>query len=724
MESLARFAISHRRAVIAGWIVLLLGSLATAASLKNRFNNNLTLPNTGTQRAADLLRSRFSSLAGDSDHIVFRSQGPALTTPGMRVRVAAALQRVKGLPHVTGVVSPYVDPHAISRDGKTGFATVTFDERGDALPQDAVKRVVREAERARGRRLDVALGGFAIEESQRPTVGAATAIGIAAAMVVLFLSFGSLLAMGLPIVTALFGVGTSTVVIAALTHVLKTPDFASELALLIGLGVGIDYALFVVTRFRDTYLQNGGDVEDALVVAMNTAGRSIAFAGATVVIAVLGLFVVGIHLFYGVALATALTVLLMLAASLTLLPALLSLAGRRIGGKAAKPRRGARERRAWARWIAIIQRAPGFAAAAATVFLLLLAAPALSLRLAASDASNDRSTTTTHRAYELLRQGFGAGFNGPLQVAAQVPGTRARAWLSTLASALGKTPGVAAVSEPVLNRTRDTAEITVFPTTAPQSAETYSLVEHLRNDVIPPVAKQTGLTAFVGGSTASQVDFAHVLSRKLPLFIAVVILLSALLLLVAFRSLVIPAQAAIMNLLSIGAALGVVQAVFERGWAAGALGVTRSPIEAFIPVIVFAIVFGLSMDYEVFLVSRIHEEWSRGADHSQAIRNGLIRSGRVVTAAAAVMVVVFASFAASDNHILKLFGLSLATAVLLDAVVIRTVLLPAVLELVGKRTWAIPRSVDRLLPRLTIEPPETELAEVVHLSNPLPTEVM
>src|SRR3954452_2446867 len=441
MESLARFAISHRRAVIAGWIVLLLGSLATAASLKNRFNNNLTLPNTGTQRAADLLRSRFSSLAGDSDHIVFRSQGPALTTPGMRVRVAAALQRVKGLPHVTGVVSPYVDPHAISRDGKTGFATVTFDERGDALPQDAVKRVEREAERARGRRLDVALGGFAIEESQRPTVGAATAIGIAAAMVVLFLSFGSLLAMGLPIVTALFGVGTSTVVIAALTHVLKTPDFASELALLIGLGVGIDYALFVVTRFRDTYLQNGGDVEDALVVAMNTAGRSIAFAGATVVIAVLGLFVVGIQLFYGVALATSLTVLLMLAASLTLLPALLSLAGRRIGGKATKKRSG-REGAVWARWISRIQRAPLLAAAAATILLIVLAAPALSLRLAASDASNDRASTTTHRAYELLRGGFGVGFNGPLQLAVELPrasGTQ----LTKLTDAIRNTPGVA-----------------------------------------------------------------------------------------------------------------------------------------------------------------------------------------------------------------------------------------------------------------------------------------
>jgi RND superfamily putative drug exporter len=722
MQALARFSITHRRSVIAAWILFLLVSVGAARSLKNEFSNNLTLPNTGAQRATDVLRAHFRSLAGDSDQIVFHSAGAALTTPAIRARVAASLQRVSGLHHVTKVVSPYAS-RAISRDAKTGFATLTFDERGDTLPQDVVKRVVRAAESERGGGLEIALGGYAIEESQRPTVGAATAIGIGAAMVVLFLSFGSLLAMGLPILTALFGLGTSMGLIAALTHVLNTPDFASELALLIGLGVGVDYALFVVTRFRDRFARNGGDVNDAIVVAMNTAGRSIAFAGGTVVIAVLGLFVVGVHLFYGVALATSLTVLLMLAASLTLLPAFLSLAGRRIGAKVTKRRRTGREGRLWVRWIGRIQRAPALAAAAATIVLLLLAAPALSLRLAASDASNDRAATTTHRAYELLANGFGPGFNGPLQLAVQLQSAQGSQAAETLASALRRTPGVAAVSKPILNRAGDTAEISVFPTTAPQSEQTYDLVKHLRNDVIPPVAKRAGLTAFVGGATAAQVDFAHVISSKLPLFVAVVILLSALLLLAVFRSFVIPLQAAIMNLLSIGAALGVVQAVFERGWAAGALGVTRSPIEAFIPVIVFAIVFGLSMDYEVFLVSRIHEEWSHGASHSAAIRDGLVRSGRVITAAAAVMVVVFASFAGSDNHILKLFGLALATAVFLDAVIIRTILVPAALELIGTRTWSFPHSLDRLLPRLAIEPPDPETAEIVRLPTPLPTEV-
>ena len=709
LQTLARWSITHRRTVIAGWVVLLVGGLATASGLKNHFVNSRTLPNTDSQRATTLLKSHFPAQAGDSDQIVFHATAGTLAATATREKVTATLAAVARLPHVTDVVSPYSTRNAVSRDGTIGFATVAFDERGDALPKNAVKRVIGVAESARSATLQVALGGNAIEQTQRPTVGAATAIGILAAMVVLFLSFGSFLAMGLPILTALFGLGTSTGLIAAMTHGLNTPDFASELALLIGLGVGVDYALFVVNRYREAYRQNGGDANAAIELAMNTAGRSIAFAGATVVIAVLGLFVVGVHLFYGVALATSLTVLLVLAASLTLLPALLSLAGKRIGaGRSSRRARTPSVSRAGvsARWIGLIQRRPALAALASTALMLALAAPALGLRLAASDASIDPASTPTHQAYELMSKGFGPGFNGPLSLAVRLPRSGSTEALAQLSAAATRTPGVASVSRPIINAERDTAAITVFPTTSPQSKQTYDLVKHLRASVIPPVAEATGTTVYVGGFTASQVDFARVLSNKLPLFIGVVILLSALLLLVVFRSLLIPLQAAIMNLLSIGAALGVVQAVFERGWAASLLGVPRSPIEAFIPVIAFAIVFGLSMDYEVFLVSRIHEEWLHGADHTTAIRNGLIRSGRVITAAAAVMVVVFASFAAGNNHVLKLFGLTLASAVFLDAVVIRSILLPSVLQLLGRTTWAFPRWADQLLPRLAIEPPE------------------
>jgi putative drug exporter of the RND superfamily len=709
MLTLARWSVGHRRLIIGLWVVALVGSLGLASGLKNRFVNNLTLPNTDSQRATELLQSRLPSQAGDSDQIVFKARSGGLENPAARASITKSLAAVRRLPHVTGVVSPYLDTHAISRDGRIGFATVSFDERGDALPAKDVKRVIAVAQAAQSPRLEVALGGSAVEETQRPTLGAATAIGIGAAIVVLLFTFGSFLAMGLPILTALFGLGTSMGLIAALTHALNTPDFASELALLIGLGVGVDYALFVVTRYRDAYRKNGGDVNAAVELAMNTAGRSIAFAGLTVVIAVLGLFVVGVHLLYGVALATSLAVSLVLAASLTLLPALLSLAGTRIGERRSS-RRGRTPTRlrpgVWVRWIGLIQRRPALSALAATALLFALAAPALGLRLAASDASNDPAPTTTHKAYDLLSEGFGQGFNGPLVLAVKLPSAGDSPGLGELADAVRRTPGVASVSQPRLNSSGTAAAITVFPATAPQSKQTYDLVKHLRSRVIPPVAAATKTVVYVGGFTASQVDFAHVLSTKLPLFIAVVILLSALLLLLVFRSLLIPLQAAAMNLLSIGAALGVIQAIFERGWGASLLGVTRSPIEAFIPVIVFAIVFGLSMDYEVFLVSRIHEEWMHDPDHSGAVRAGLISTARVITAAAAVMVVVFASFAASDNHVLKLFGLSLASAVFLDALVIRSILLPAVLQLFGRATWAFPRWADRLLPRLAIEAPE------------------
>jgi putative drug exporter of the RND superfamily len=705
MQTLTRWSITHRRRVVAIWLVLLAVSIATAGAVRNRFDQNLTLPGTGAQRAADLLASRFPARAGDTDQIVFHTAAGSLAAPSTRARVEATLAAVARLPHVVSVAGPYATLHAVSRDGATGFATVTFNERADALPAVAVTRVIDTARSGAGHGLAVALAGGAIEESERPTLGAATAIGILAALVVLSLSFGSPLAAGLPVLTALFGIGTSMGAIAALTHLISTPDFASELALLIGLGVGIDYALFVVTRFRDAHQANGGNVAAAVELAMSTAGRSIAFAGATVVIAMMGLFVVGVRIFDGVALAVSITVALVLAASLTLLPATLSLVGRRVGGRRPRRRRTGGPGR-WHAWIEAVLRRPVRSAAAATALLVVLAAPALGLRLAASDAGTDPSSTTTRQAYDLLSRGFGPGFNGPLQLAVQLPRAGDRPALDRLARAVAGTPGVAAVSRPVLSRAGTTAALTVYPAASPASARTYALVSHLRSAVIPPVARATGATVDVGGYTASQVDFAHVIAGRLPAFIGVVIALSALLLLVVFRSLAIPLQAAVMNLLSIGAALGIAQAVFERGWLAGPLGVTRSPVEAYIPVIVFAIVFGLSMDYEVFLVSRIREEWSRGLGHREAIHEGVIRTGRVITAAAAVMVVVFASFAAADNHVLKLFGLTLAVAVLLDAVVIRSILLPAVLALLGRATWRFPAWADRRLPRVTIEAPE------------------
>ncbi|HEX5194046.1 MAG TPA: MMPL family transporter [Solirubrobacteraceae bacterium] len=712
MLSLARWSMRYRRTIVGLWVVVLVGSLAgLSGGLGNHFSNSSSLPGTGSQRASDLLRSRFPAQAGDTDQIVFRARTGELSDPSVRAPIDVMLARVARLPHVVGVIGPYTPgARAISPSGTIGFATVAFDQQSDLVPTTAINRVVNVARSIGSSRLEVELGGAAVERTVSPGVGAATAIAIGAAIVVLLLSFGSLLAMTLPILTALFGLGTSTGLIAVVTHLVSTPNWASEVAILVGLGVGIDYSLFVVTRFREAHHLNGGNVEDAIAVAMDTAGRSIAFAGSCVVIAMLGMFSARIDSLYGVAIATSVTVLVMLLAALTLLPALLSWSGARIG--AGRRARTSDAGGAWARWAELVGARPAVCALVATALMLLLAAPALGLRLASGDAGNDPPSTTTHKAYELLAAGFGRGFNEPLVVAAQLPPTGGARTVAQLTDAIGRTRGVASVATPQLNATRDTAVITVYPTTPPASSQTYQLVTRLRDRVIAPIERETAAHAYVGGWTATQVDYAHVISNRLPVFIAVVIGVSALLLLLVFRSLVIPIQAAVMNLLTFAASLGVVQAIFERGWLDGVFGAQQEPIESWLPVIMFAVVFGLSMDYEVFLISRIHEEWRRTGDHVAAIKRGLSSSGRVITAAAAVMIVVFASFALGGSNLLKLIGLALASAVLLDALVIRTLLLPAVLGLLGPRAWWFPRWLARRIPVVAVEPRPSVIAGI------------
>ena len=689
--------------VVVAWIVAAVGVFAVSNSVGNKTASSFTLPGTNSQQAVDLLHSHFPAQAGDADQIVFHAKTGKLTDSADRTAITATLKRVGGLPHVTSVVSPYAaGQNAISGDGKIAFATVNFDETANALPKAAVDKVITAAESARSAALDVQLGGQAIEQAQQASLGFATVVGIAAAILILLISFGSFTAMGLPIATALFGLGAGIGVINLASHVIDMPSFATELALMIGLGVGVDYALFIVTRFRENYRGNGGDVQQAVEAALNTSGRAVLFAGATVVIALLGMFALGVSLLNGAAVAAAMGVVVVLAASLTLLPAFLSLIGRRVGEVGRRREaRGADGARPgfWLRWVERVQRRPAVTAIAATAIMLALAAPALGLRLASSDAGNDPANQTTRQAFDLLAKGFGPGFNGPLQMAVALPQANDSAAVDELTHVLRTTPGIVSVAPPRLNATGTTAAVVAYPTTSPQSAQTSSLVTRLRNEVIPPIERSTGARVYVGGATASQVDFSHVLAAKLPLFIGVVVALAALLLLVVFRSLVIPVQAALMNLLSIGASLGIIQAVFERGWLGGQPG----PIDAFIPVLTFAIVFGLSMDYEVFLVSRVHEEWQARRDASAAVREGLAHTGRVITAAAAVMVAVFGAFAISGDRVLEMFGLAMASAVLLDALVVRMLLLPAVLQLLGRTTWALPRWLDGRLPRVAIE---------------------
>jgi len=708
--TLARWCADHRRLVVALWLVVLVAALAGSRAVGSRYGNDFTLPGTGAQRAANLLARGFPSQAGDRDEIVFHARRGTLRRPALEARIERVLAAVARLPHVAFVVSPYATQgRAISRDGTIGFATVGFDEKANVLPRPAIERLIGTARGAATSDLQVELEGPAIERAIGFSVGPTFLVGVGAAVVVLLLSFGSLLAMGLPVGTALLGLGSGYGLIGLASRLVSMPDFAGELALMIGLGVGVDYALFVVTRYREAYRRNGGEVAGAIGEALDTAGRAVIVAGLTVVIALLGMVALGVSLLDGVAIAAALAVLFVLAASLTLLPALLAFFGERIG----RPPRLGRRRATpapdrstfWTAWVAAIQRRPWSALGAAALLMVVLALPVLRLQLGNTDAGTDPRSQTTRRAFDLLARGFGPGFDGPLLVAVELPRPDDRRALGALSAALRRTPGVAAVSPARLAPSGSVATLAAYPTTSPQSAQTERLVGRLRRLVIPPLERRTGLVAWVGGSTAGQIDFSHVLGARLPYFIGVVVVLSALVLLVVFRSLLIPLQAAVMNLLSIGASLGIVVAVFQLGWAGSLFGIAGGPIMAFLPVMVFAIVFGLSMDYEVFLVSRVHEEWTHGADTTSALREGLIRTGRVITAAAAVMVVVFASFVGGGERVIEMFGLALAAAVFGDAFVIRILLLPATLQLLGRSVWWFPRWLDRRLPRFALEPP-------------------
>jgi putative drug exporter of the RND superfamily len=741
MLRLARWSTTHRWHILLGWIALVIGVIALGRVAGTSYSNNFILPHSDAQRASDLLKASFPAQAGDRDQIVFRVGSGKVVAEPARTRVSGVLARVARMPHVASVISPYAGGAAgasISLDGRIAFATVVFDKRANELPKDAVEAVVRSARAASRGGLQVELGGLAIETTEQAGFGLSTAVGLLAAVVVLLLTFGSLTAMGLPVLTALFGLGTGLGAIALFTHVVATPNFSSELAAMIGLGVGIDYALFILTRFREAYVTPGptfGDAREAVMQAMDTAGRAVLFAGCTVVIALWGMMLLGVSFLYGVAISASIGVLLVMLASLTMLPAMLSLAGERLvrpsrrarrRARASGPARGASGAGAWLRWSAFVQRRPWTVATIAAISMLVIAAPAVALRLGSSDASNDPAGQTTHRAYELLAAGFGRGFNGPLLIVAHARRGEPldASGVERLRAAIAAAPGVLAVTPPRLNNSGEVATITVYPRASPQAYATSQLVSLLRTRVIPPLAARARMTVYLGGVTAGGIDFASVLAHKLPLFIGVVVLLSALLLLIVFRSLVIPLQAAVMNLLSITASLGVVVAIFQWGWLKGLMGVAPGPIESFIPVMLFAIVFGLSMDYEVFLVSRIHERFAHTRESSRAVAEGLSLTGRVVTAAAAIMVCVFLSFVLGEQRVIKEFGLSLASAVFLDALVVRCLLLPSLLHIVGEHTWRLPSWLERLVPRVRIEGSTAALEpapELGHLEGALET---
>ncbi len=706
MQALSRWCIAHRRTVIVGWVLIAIVSTVIASAVGRQYANDFSLPNTESQHVVDLLKSEFPSQGGDVDQIVFNTTTGTVQSPAVRNAIEPLLKQVQTMPHVVSVVSPYTSGGAyeISKDGRTAFATVTYSKRANLLPNDTGKPVLDAIDKIHVKGLTVAAGGQVIESAEGFSVGPATAVGVVAAFIILMLTFGSLLAAGMPLITAGLGLITGVALIGLATHVMSMSNISPELALMIGLGVGIDYALFIVTRFRQNYDENH-DIATSITEAMDTSGRAVLLAGTTVIIALLGMFATGVSFMYGLSVASILAVLLVLTASLTALPALLMFFGPRL----VKPTRRARRREAkgeaerpsrWREWSLTVQRHPRVLALASLAVMVVFIAPIVSMRLDSSDAGNDPSGTSTRVAFDQLAAGFGPGFNGPLLIAAELKGPNAKANLGQLRAAVAATPGIAAVTQPQVSPSGDVAVLNAYATTAPQAAATTDLVNHLRNDVLPPLQSKLGITSLVGGFTAGSIDFSHVLAQKLPLFIAIVVVLSMVLLLVIFRSLVIPLQAAIMNLLSIGGALGATVAVFQKGWI---FGVQAGPIEPWIPVIMFAVIFGLSMDYEVFLISRVREEWVRHHDPSRATADGIAYTGRVISAAALIMICVFLSFILGDERTLKEFGFGLAAAVFLDALVIRCVMLPAVLELLGPWTWKLPGWLDRALPHVNIE---------------------
>ncbi len=681
----------RRRRVVLAWITVLAAVLAIVPRFAGEFGVEFGTPGSDSKAAADLIDAHFARSSADSVNVVWEASEGARAAKPRIDRFLAEAGRVEGIGEPS---SP-----RYSGDGTIGLVQLDLERPAFDLDTASGKRLIQLADETSGNGLSLRLGGNLIsnaEEGAPPEL-----IGLAAAAVVLLVAFGSVVAVGLPLLVAIFGLGISATLIGVVALLVETPDFAPAVAGLIGIGVGIDYALLVLTRFR-TALISGKEVHDAVVEAVSTAGRSVIVAGGTVVISLFGLAFTGVSFLYGVAISASLAVAVVVAASVTLLPALLSLAGRRVDrlhipglGRSLKSGGGTLA----TRWSRVVQRHAVVAAVAGAVVLIVLAAPVLGIRWGFPDEGNSPAGSMTREAYELVTRGFGPGSNGPLLVAAELPDEESAEALGDLRARIAETPGVAFASPPRVSPDGRAAVLTVMPETAPQDGATTELVHRLRDDVIP--AAGPGLEVDVGGLTAAVIDQSEYLAGRIPVFIGGVLLLSFLLLLVAFRAPLIALKAGVMNLLSVLAAYGVVALAAEGGTLGGLIGVDGdTPIPPFIPVMMFAILFGLSMDYEVFLLSRIREEYLRTGDSSNSVAVGLAKTARVITAAAAIMVVVFLAFVFSTEVFLKLMGLGMATAILVDATVVRMVLVPAVMQLMGRANWWIPGWLDRILPRL------------------------
>jgi RND superfamily putative drug exporter len=715
---LAGLAYRRRGTVLIAWVFALAAAIGLSAAFGGEFSTDNSVQGSDSKQAQILLDERFPAQSGVPVDVVV--QADDVTGTDVQGEVNALLGELESMAHVTAVEDPYSTQGAIAPDGQTLVARTYLDvANANDVPVEHTQLMLAAAEAAERDGLEISLGGRAVQLAQETEAGSEM-IGLAAAAVILLIMFGSVVAAGLPLAIALAGLAVSASLTGLVAAIVDVPEFAPILGMMLGIALGIDYALLMVTRFRE-WRAAGLDPEAATVATLDTAGRAVLVAGGTVMVSMLGLFAMGLSIISGAAVVTMVAVLIVMVAAVTLFPALLGYLGSRID-RLRLPlgrRRPARvsadghimPAAGWVRWSRLVQRHSGLAAVVSVAFLLVLAAPFLGVNIGLPDAGNDPEDSSSRHAYDTLAEGFGPGSNAPMLVVADMSQANDDAAVQRLVAELGTTAGVAAVSPPQFNPAGDTALVTVVPTTGPQEDATGDLARSLRDEVIPAAADGTGAEIHVGGVTATVIDMDTTISNRLPLLIGGVVLVSILLLLVAFRSIVIAVTAAVMNLLSVGAAYGVAAFFLSGGWAGQLIGIdTPTPMASFIPVIMFALLFGLSMDYEVFLISRVRESWVRTRDNSRALVSGLASTGRVITAAAAIMIVVFAAFITSDQVFIKVFGVGMAAAIFIDATIVRMMLVPAVMHMLGRSNWWLPRVMDRRLPQLNVEGrPETFL---------------
>ena len=707
MKSRARFAVRRRWIVLVLWLVAFVGFNFASQSVGTAYSNSFSLPGSDSTRGLALRTQAFPGTSGDIDHIVYHAINGS-TIAQDQAAIEANLAKVRSEPLIGQIVSPFTPgTHQISADGTIAYATIYFTKSGFALKQAQVQAVMTAASKVASTNLTVDFGGNAIAQAAGQPGSSNSVYGLLVTFIILLLAFGSLLAALLPLAVALFAIGIATAITVLLSHGLDIANFAPILGSLIGLGVGIDYSLFIVTRTRQE-LKKGATPEEAVVTAMNTSGRAVMFAGSTVVVALLGMFVLRLSFLNGVAISASLTVLITMIAAVTLLPALLGFQKNRVLSRRERKAltigtiSGEFESQGWLKWAQTVAKRPRVLSVLAILVMALVTVPYFSLHLGNADQGTDPATSTTRHAYDLLSQGFGPGFNGDITVVANLKTSADLTTLQALDAKLQGKPDILAVSPVQMSKDHHVGLIAVVAKSSPQDSRTTTLIDSIRNNYIPSVdISNTQIN--VTGATAIFKDFSTTLSSKIPGFIGIIVLLGSLLLMVAFRSIVIPLVAALMNLLAAAAAFGIVVAVFQWGWGASLLGAGTGPVEPFLPVIMIAVLFGLSMDYQVFLVSRMHEEWIHTGNNELAIERGQANTGRIISAAALIMISVFVSFALGGLRVIDEFGVGLGGAVLLDAFVIRTVLVPALMHYIGKANWFMPKWLDKVVPNVAVD---------------------